>query len=69
MHDYRIECRPPEAPCDVDIGALVAAPPRLGDHFTIDRHGAVYDVVVEQVSHSDEGRWTARCRVFDLAWP
>lgn len=69
MHDYRIEWRTPEAPGEVDIAALVAAPPRLGDHFTIDREDVVYDVVVEQVSRSNEGRWTARCRVFELAWP
>ena len=69
MHDYQIECLPPEAPREVDIGALVAVPLRVGDHYTIDRYDGVYDLVVERVSHSHEGRWTARCRVFELTWP
>jgi hypothetical protein len=68
-HDYRIDCRPPGAPREVDIGACAAQPLRIGDHYTIGGGDCVYDLVVEQVSHSAGGHWTARCRVFDLTWP
>ena len=68
-HDYNIDCLPPEAPYEVDIGASAAAPLKVGDHYTIDRHDCVYDLVVERVSHSAEGRWTARCRVVGSTWP
>ena len=66
-HDYQIECLPPGAPRQVDIRASAAVPLRVGDHYTIDRSEGVYDLVVEQISHSTEGRWNARCRVFDRA--
>jgi hypothetical protein len=68
-HDYQIACLPPGAPRAVDIGALAALPLRIGDHFTIDSEDCVYDLVVERISHSAEGRWTARCRVFDPTCP
>ncbi|MEI9890531.1 MAG: hypothetical protein WDN45_07975 [Caulobacteraceae bacterium] len=34
MHDYRIECVPPEAPREVNIGARVAVPLQIGDRYT-----------------------------------
>jgi hypothetical protein len=65
-HDYHIRYLPPGAPREVDIRAHAAAPLRVGDLYTIDHHDHVYELVVERVSHTPEGRWRARCRVLDL---
>ena len=68
-HDYRIECQPPESPRHVHIEASDGAPMRVGDHYTIDPGGEVYDLIVERVSCSAGGHWSARCRVAPPAWP
>jgi hypothetical protein len=68
-HDYQISCLPTDAPRWVDIGAQAARPLQVGDHYTIDRDDNVCDLVVEEVSHSPGGGWSARCRVSDPRWP
>lgn len=62
-HDYKIECLPPEAPREVNIRGLAAVPLQVGERYTIARRECVYDLIVEETSHSVSGRWTARCRV------
>jgi hypothetical protein len=62
-HDYKIECLPPEAPRQVNIGGRAAAPLEVGERYTIARHECVYDLIVEELSRLAGGRWTARCRV------
>ena len=62
-HDYRIECLPPEAPRQVNIGGRAAAPLEVGERYTIAGCECVYDLIVEELSRLTGGRWTARCRV------
>ena len=69
IHDYRIECTPSEGPREVNIGAHVAMPLRVGDRYTIDRRDGVYDLIVEEISRMAGGRWNARCRVSGLLCP
>ncbi|MGZ3274385.1 MAG: hypothetical protein ACXU82_07090 [Caulobacteraceae bacterium] len=69
LHDYRIECQPPESPRHVDIRSRAGPPLRVGDHYTIDPSGRLYDLVVETVFCSPGGQWSARCRVSPPAWP
>lgn len=62
-HDYSIECVPMDAPRVVNIGGRAAAPFSIGDRFTIDSRGCVYDLIVQTVRRLAGDRWTARCRV------
>lgn len=39
--------------------------PRLGDRFTVDRHGVVHEVAVVALDRSRRG-WRAICRVTDV---
>jgi hypothetical protein len=64
-HDYEIVFRPRGVPLEVDINAAAAAPPlRVGDHYTVGRHGLLHDLVVEEIRHLDSGAWNARCTIF-----
>lgn len=62
-HDYRIECLPPDAPREVNIRGRAAAPLAIGARYTIDRRDCLFDVIVEEITRSAGGRWSARCRV------
>jgi len=68
-HDYQIECVPPEGPHEVNIGARHAQPLLVGDRYTIDWRDSFYDLVVEEISRTAAGRWSARCRVSEPPCP
>jgi hypothetical protein len=40
-------------------------PPRLGDLFLVDSHGATHEVQVDGLSLL-KGGWSARCRIYGL---
>lgn len=63
-HDYEIVFRPLAIPLEVVIRAAVAPPLRVGDHYTVGRHGLLHDLEVEEVHHLDRGGWRARCTIF-----
>ncbi len=63
-HDYEIVFRPLAIPLEVDIRAAAARPLCVGDHYTVGRHGLLHDLVVEEISHLDDGGWNARCTIF-----
>jgi hypothetical protein len=63
-HDYEIVFRPRGIPLEVDISAAAAQPLRVGDHYTVGRHGLLHDLVVEEIRHLDGGAWNARCTIF-----
>lgn len=62
-HDYRIQCLPPQAPREANICGRAATPLEVGDRYTIESHGCIYDLIVEEISRLGGGRWNARCRV------
>ena len=63
-HDYEIAFRPLTAPLEVHIRAAAARPLRVGDHYTVGRHGLLHDLVVEEIRRLDSGVWNARCTIF-----
>ena len=63
-HDYEIVFRPRGIPLEVDINAAAAAPLRVGDHYTVGRHGLLHDLVVQEIRRLDSGAWNARCMIF-----
>jgi hypothetical protein len=63
-HDYEIVFRPLTAPLEVVIRAAAARPLRVGDHYTVGRHGLLHDLVVDEIRHLASGAWNARCTIF-----
>ena len=49
----------------VVIWSVDPLPPALGDLFTIESHGKMHDVAVEELTIF-KGGWSARCRLFGL---
>ena len=64
-HDYEIVFRPLTAPLEVSIRAAAARPLRVGDHYTVGRHGLLHDLVVEEIRYLSGGAWSARCTIFE----
>ncbi len=66
-HDYEIVISPTVWPTEAHIGGLTAEPLRVGDLYTISRHGDLCDLVVEEIRHEASGRWRARCKLWNGA--
>ncbi len=63
-HDYEIVLSPNAWPTEAHIGGLASEPLRVGDLYTISRHGDLCDLVVEEIRHESGGRWRARCKLW-----
>jgi hypothetical protein len=68
-HDYKIVYgRAPGAlnrSGEVNIHAVRARAPAVGDLYTFGRENGVWDAVVAEVTRGAEGGWSARCRMID----
>ncbi len=67
-HDYEIVFPPLGLSRDAHILAKDAQPPTVGDLYTLDRSGCLFDLVVEEISGEVGGGWNARCKVAHLQW-
>lgn len=67
-HDYQIVRRTGPVSGAVDIRAVDALALRVGDHYTIDDEFSFCEMIVEEVSRMSDGRWNARCQVFNRLW-
>jgi hypothetical protein len=47
------------------IWSVDPSPPRIGDLFTVESHGAVHEVQVDALT-TFKGGWSARCRLYGL---
>jgi hypothetical protein len=47
------------------IWSIDPLPPRIGDLFTVESHGAVHEVEVDELTLV-RGGWAARCRLYGL---
>lgn len=62
QHDYEISYRRSEAGAEVRISSRLASPMTLGDIYTLERVGEVWDFVVTEVRNGPDGAWSARCQ-------
>ena len=49
----------------VVIWSVDPLPPRLGQLFTIESHGAVHEIAVDELT-TFKGGWSARCKLYGL---
>ena len=47
------------------IWSVDPLPPQLGDLYTVESHGAVHEVQVDQLT-TFKGGWSARCKLFGM---
>ncbi len=67
-HEYEIVFPPLGLSREAHILAKDAKPLQVGDLYTIDRAGCLFDLVVEEISRQASGHWNARCKVAHLQW-
>jgi hypothetical protein len=71
-HDYQIEFAATGAPKEVNIRGRAALPPRIGDHYKLDRPDGLYDLIVETIRHSASAysdEFEPAARFFRRPWP
>lgn len=50
---------------ELTIWSIDPLPPRPGDLYTLQSHGALHEVQVAEVQHLERG-WSARCTLYGL---